>query len=168
MAIDRSHPRARTAAPARGVSRPRHGWPGAREAASGGLAPEPAVSPLSSLSIECEAHEDLVLVALEGELDIYTTPAFRQQVRRHDPVERPLVIDLTAVSLLDSAGLGELMSLRNEADRGGARLGLVCPRHRLTRLFRITGLRSAFAFGHDLATVRAALAAPRRGRAICR
>jgi anti-sigma B factor antagonist len=126
------------------------------------------VSALSSLSIECEAHDDLVLVALEGELDIYTTSAFREHVRRYDPAAVPLVIDLTAVSLLDSAGLGGLISLRNEADRGGARLGLVCPRHRLTRLFRVTGLRSAFAFGHDLATVRAALAAPRRGRALLR
>jgi anti-anti-sigma factor len=114
--------------------------------------------PPSALSITCEAFEDLVLVALEGEFDIYTSPAFREHVRRYDPAEVQLVIDLAGVRLLDSAGLAGLTSLRNEVHRSGGRLGVVCPRHDLARLFWVTGLRPAFAFGENLATVRVALA----------
>src|SRR5438874_4774015 len=84
-----------------------------------GMPGEPAPG-LSSLSVERRSHEDLVQVVLEGQLDVYTTPRFREQVRGCNPASTQLVIDLTAVSLLDSAGLGELISLRNEADRGGA------------------------------------------------
>jgi anti-anti-sigma factor len=111
----------------------------------------------SGLSVTAEEREDLVLVALEGPLDAYTTPGFREEVRRYDPAETRLVIDLTGVGLLDSAGLSALLSLRNEAHRGGAQLGLICPQRALARLFWLTGLRAAFVFGHDLAAVRAAL-----------
>jgi anti-sigma B factor antagonist len=131
---------------------------GRREAAAASLVEEPARRPVSALSVACEEHGDLVVVALDGELDAYTTPGFREEVKRYDPAEVQLVIDLAGVSLLDSAGLGALVSLRNEAHRGGARLGLVCARRDLLRLFWITGLRPAFAFGETLGGLRAALA----------
>jgi anti-anti-sigma factor len=112
----------------------------------------------SALRVTSETFEDLVLVGLQGELDVSTCPAFREHVRRYDPAEVQLVIDLAGVWLLDSAGLGGLISLRNEVHRSGGRLGLVCPRHDLARLFWVTGLRPAFTFGENLATVRVALA----------
>jgi anti-anti-sigma factor len=71
-----------------------------------------------------------------------------------------MVIDLAKVGLLDSAGLGALVSLRNQARRGGAPLGLVCSDRRIVRLFWATGLRPAFVIADDLATVRASLPAP--------
>ena len=112
----------------------------------------------SALGITCQTFGDLVLVGLRGELDIYTSPGFREHVRRYDPAEVQLAIDLTEVGLLDSAGLGGLISLRNEVHRAGRSLGLVCPRRELARLFWATGLRPAFVFGEDLAMLRVALA----------
>ena len=120
---------------------------------------EPAQRHGSALSVNCEEREGLIVLSLTGNLDIYTAPVFQEHVRRYDPAEVQLVIDLAGVQLLDSTGLGALVSLRNRARREGGRLGLVCPDHRLMRLFWFTGLRPAFAFGDDLATVRSALAA---------
>ena len=128
-------------------------------ASEGALEPTPTA--LSALSVHCTQHSDLVLVALAGELDIYTTADFRERVRRYDPADVQMVIDLAEVSLLDSAGLGALVSLRNHARRGGASLGLVCPGRGLARLFWATGLRSAFVVGDDLAAVRAELPSSR-------
>ena len=85
----------------------------------------------SALGITCQTLGDLVLVGLRGELDVYTSPGFREHVRRYDPAEVQLAIDLTEVGLLDSAGLGGLISLRNEVHRAGRSLGLVCPRREL-------------------------------------
>jgi anti-anti-sigma factor len=112
-----------------------------------------------------DEREDLIVLSLSGNLDIDTTPTFQEHVRHYDPAEVQLVIDLAGVQLLDSAGLGALVTLRNRARREGGRLGLVCPDRRLTRLFWFTGLRPAFALGDDLAAVRSALAegAGRRG-----
>ena len=132
--------------------------PGSRGVPPAGSVEAAAGKLPSALCITCETFEDLVLVGLLGELDVSTCPAFREHVRRYDPAEVQLVIDLAGVRLLDSAGLGGLISLRNEVHRSGGRLGLVCPRHDLARLFWVTGLRPAFAFGENLATVRVALA----------
>ena len=131
--------------------------PGSRGVPPAGSVEEAARTLASALGITSETFEDLVLVVLQGELDVSTSPAFREHVRRYDPAEVQLVIDLAGVRLLDSAGLGGLVSLRNEVHRSGGRLGLICPRQDLVRLFWVTGLRPAFAFGENLATVRLAL-----------
>jgi anti-anti-sigma regulatory factor len=85
-----------------------------------------------SLDVTTEARDGLTLVTLGGELDIYTV-------------------------VLDSSGLGALVSLLNRARAGQGQLGLICPHRRLRRVFEITGLRRAFVFGDDLETVAAAL-----------
>jgi len=111
-----------------------------------------------SLDVSTEAREGMTLVTLGGELDIYTVASFRQDLEELDPASAPVVIDLTQVTLLDSSGLGALVSLLNRARSGQGQLGLICPHRRLRRVFEITGLRRAFVFGDDLAAVQAALA----------
>ncbi|HTI33053.1 MAG TPA: STAS domain-containing protein [Miltoncostaea sp.] len=111
-----------------------------------------------SLEVTTEAREGVTLVTLGGELDIYTVAGFRHDLENVDPAAQPLVIDLTEVTLLDSSGLGALVSLLNRARSGDGQLGLICPHRRLRRVFEITGLRRAFVFGDDLDAVLSALA----------
>ena len=111
-----------------------------------------------SLEVTTEPRDGVTLVTLGGELDIYTVAGFRHDLEEVDPAARTLVIDLTDVTLLDSSGLGALVSLLNRARSGAGRLGLICPHRRLRRVFEITGLRRAFVFGDDLDGVLAALA----------
>ncbi len=75
-----------------------------------------------------------------------------------DPAESQIVVDLTGVTLLDSSGLGALVSLLNRARAAGSPLGIVCAQRHIRRVFEITGLRRAFVFGDDLNGVREALA----------
>lgn len=110
------------------------------------------------LSINNQTVGELNVLALEGELDIYTVGAFRQESDKIDPGVSQVVVDLTNVSLLDSSGLGALVSLLNRARAAGGLLGIVCPQRHLRRVFEITGLRRAFVFGDDLDGLRAALA----------
>ena len=119
----------------------------------------PGTIPPMSLEVSTEQREDVTLVTLGGELDIYTVASFRQDLDQVDPAATPLVIDLTDVTLLDSSGLGALVSLLNRARSGQGKLGLICPHRRLRRVFEITGLRRAFVFGDDLDSVREALRA---------
>jgi anti-sigma B factor antagonist len=115
-----------------------------------------------SLTVTADEQDDLVLVTLGGELDIYTVPTFRQDVERFDPAETQLVVDLSDVTLIDSSGLGALVSMLNRARGASRSLGLVCPHRHLRRVFEITGLRRAFVFGDDLESVRSNLAAAAR------
>lgn len=109
-----------------------------------------------TLEVSTRAHHGVTVVVLGGELDIYTVAGFRHDLERLDPAATPLVIDLTDVTLLDSSGLGALVSLLNRARAGEGKLGLICPHRRLRRVFEITGLRRAFVFGDDLDGVLAA------------
>ena len=111
-----------------------------------------------TLEVTTEVRDGVTLVVLGGELDIYTVASFRADLERVDPAAAPLVIDLTEVTLLDSSGLGALVSLLNRARAGAGQLGLICPHRRLRRVFEITGLRRAFVFGDDLEAVLNAFA----------
>ncbi|MGD9571401.1 MAG: STAS domain-containing protein [Thermoleophilia bacterium] len=111
-----------------------------------------------SLDVTTESREDVTLVVLGGELDIYTVAGFRRYLEDLDTGAAPLVVDLTDVTLLDSSGLGALVSLLNRVRAGDGQLGLICPHRRLRRVFEITGLRRAFVFGDDLGDVLAGLA----------
>lgn len=111
------------------------------------------------------AGGDLRVVALRGTLDIYSLPGLRPELE-HLADEDALVIDLSEVTLIDSAGLGALLRLRNRSlGQGPGRFGLICPRRRLRRVFDITGLRGEFAIGPDLDAVRALLEGARVRRA---
>jgi anti-sigma B factor antagonist len=110
------------------------------------------------LDVTTEARDGVTLVVLGGELDIYTVAGFRRDLEEIDAAAAPVVVDLTDVTLLDSSGLGALVSLLNRVRAGEGRLGLICPHRRLRRVFEITGLRRAFVFGDDLDSVLAGLA----------
>jgi anti-sigma B factor antagonist len=111
-----------------------------------------------TLDVSTEARDGVTLVVLGGELDIYTVASFRADLEQLDPASTQLVIDLSDVTLLDSSGLGALVSLLNRAREGEGQLGLICPHRRLRRVFEITGLRRAFVFGDDLDGVLQAFA----------
>lgn len=110
------------------------------------------------LTIAIRAHGTLVVVALAGPLDTYTALRLRERIDPYAMAGERIVVDLSAVTLIDSRGLGALVRLRNMALReGSGQVGVVCPRPHLRRVFEITGLRAAFVFGPDLPAVRAAL-----------
>lgn len=110
-----------------------------------------------ALDVNRSEVDGTTLITLAGELDIYTVAGFRQEIEDVAVPGRTIVIDLHDVTLLDSSGLGALVSLLNQTRAGQGRLGLVCPERRLRRVFEITGLRRAFTFGDDVEGVRAAL-----------
>src|SRR5689334_9829690 len=114
-------------------------------------------SSVSRLSVACERRQGVVVLTLEGPLDTYTVRAFRQLVEPLGPATVQMEIDLTGVTLLDSAGLGALVSLRNEAHRGGGHLGLICPDRRMLRLFALAGMSDSFTFAPDPARTRPAV-----------
>ncbi len=103
---------------------------------------------------------DTAVVTLSGELDIYTVGGFRDDIQELDPASTRIVIDLSDVTLVDSSGLGALVSLLNRSREGDGQLGLVCPQRRLRRVFEIAGLRRAFTFGEDYESVLASLSEP--------
>ena len=108
-----------------------------------------------SLVITQERVDDVPVLALTGELDIYTVEAFR---RAAEPVreDAAVIVDMGKVELVDSSGLGALVALRQTA--GGKRtVVLVCPGPAIPRLLELTRLDEHFVFVDDRGAAIAAL-----------
>lgn len=85
------------------------------------------------------------IVAVRGEVDLYTSPQLRSAIDRlvEDGAVRVLV-DLSGVSFMDSSGLGVLVgSLKRSRERGGD-LALACGEGPVLRVLTITGLDRVF------------------------
>ena len=94
--------------------------------------------------VEQTARADGTCIAVAGEVDAHTAPqmkaALLEAVSRH----RSVVVDLSAVTFMDSQGLAALLRARQEAE---ARAGSLCLERvpaGVLKLLRITGLDSLF------------------------
>ncbi|MFN8108410.1 MAG: STAS domain-containing protein [Thermoleophilia bacterium] len=112
-----------------------------------------------ALAVSIQRLGDITVVGVDGELDIYTAPEFREEVGDLGETEDRLIVDLTDARLVDSTGLSALVSLRNRIGERDGRMGLVCPNPSLRRLFEVTGMDAVFAMGDHVNQVRDALLA---------
>ncbi len=87
--------------------------------------------------------EDYAVVAVTGELDVYTAPALEEALGDLvDAGSVRVVVDLTGVSFMDSTGLGLLIkALKWTREHGGA-LHIVANTDRVLKVFKVTGLDS--------------------------
>jgi len=65
------------------------------------------------------------LIRLAGEIDLASAPAIAREIVAHTSESDALLIDLTAVSFLDSAGVRLLDTLVGDREDSGARIRLV-------------------------------------------
>jgi anti-sigma B factor antagonist len=90
------------------------------------------------LDIEVEKATGYTLCRPKGELDAYTVNQFRETLGGLAD-DKYLLIDLSAVPFMDSAGLGALIGgIRRIRDAGGS-VGVVCDRPSVLRLLHTTG-----------------------------
>jgi anti-anti-sigma factor len=68
-----------------------------------------------------------ILIAPEGELDFAQMDAFRSALTRAGSQPTGIVVDLSAVSFIDSSGLSALVDLYNRLRRDNRRLAVVAP-----------------------------------------
>lgn len=91
------------------------------------------------LSIEQEYTEDGYTICRPvGELDAFTVSQFRQALAEIAAKPR-LVIDMSGVPFVDSAGLGALIGGIRRAREQGGDVVVVCNRPSLVRTLRTTG-----------------------------
>src|ERR1700731_2000856 len=80
---------------------------------------------------------------------------------------RPMIVDLARVTFIDAAGLRVLAGAASRADAHGISLTVVCDRHRIGRLFAITGLDRRIPLARTMAKARQGLAAAGPGLPGC-
>ncbi len=90
------------------------------------------------MDIAIETTPDYTLCRPSGELDAYTVPEFREALGSVTDVSR-LLIDLSDVPFMDSAGLGALIGGIRRTREAGGEVAVACSRPSLTRLLHTTG-----------------------------
>jgi anti-sigma B factor antagonist len=97
------------------------------------------------LEIKVTKSGESCVVALEGEIDVYTAPRLRDTLVEAITGQcAHVVVDLEQVAFIDSSGLGVLVgALRRAKEREGT-VRLVCTREGILKIFRITGLDQVF------------------------
>jgi anti-sigma B factor antagonist len=93
-----------------------------------------------------ESHPPHTVLAVKGEVDVYTAPRLREKlVELVSHGSQHLIVDLEGVDFLDSTGLGVLVGGLKRLRSHDGDLSLVCSQHRILKVFEITGLTKVFA-----------------------
>ncbi|HCW01170.1 MAG TPA: hypothetical protein DGK99_07160 [Acidimicrobiaceae bacterium] len=90
------------------------------------------------LEITVERHDGYVLCRPAGELDAYTVAQFRESLTDLS-VEAFILVDLSDVPFMDSAGLGALIGGIRRARENDGDVAVACNRPALIRLLHTTG-----------------------------
>jgi len=102
------------------------------------------VSDLFSVSGE-RTGAGLGVVALSGEVDIYTAPQFKEcMLELLDAGVDRLVVDLSGVTFIDSTALGVLIGGVRRVRTAGGAMALVVTSRSVERVLSITGLDRVF------------------------
>jgi anti-sigma B factor antagonist len=98
------------------------------------------------LSVSRQSVGGHPVVAVSGEVDVYSAPALKDSLTELlQSGVSSVVVDLSDVAFLDSTGLGALVEARSATTEAGGALPLVCSQERILKLFAITGLDGVFA-----------------------
>jgi anti-sigma B factor antagonist len=91
------------------------------------------------------ATEDVGVVILEGEIDIYSAPEFKEVlVNGIEGGAKRVIVDLSGVTFIDSTALGVLVSGAKRVRPRNGNLDIVCTDENIIRIFEITGLDRIF------------------------
>jgi len=115
------------------------------------------VAPSDLLRIEHRADGDVMVLELRGELDIATAatlPEALGAVARRGALR--LVVDLQAVTVLDSVGVRSLLHTRRWMFNRGGEARFVCQAGPAARTIELMGLRDALGVCADYASAVAA------------
>lgn len=108
------------------------------------------------LEIEVSDEGNYTLCRPVGELDAYTVGQFREALTGLATASR-VVIDLSAVPFMDSAGLGALIGGIRRTRENNGEVSVACSRPTLTRLLHTTGFDRIVPVVEDVEGALAAL-----------
>ncbi len=92
-----------------------------------------------------EFDDDGSRVSMSGEFTFIDHAAFKAiATRLFEKQDTPVVIDLARLEFIDSAGLGMLLIVRDEAEKAGRSLVLRGPSGQVKRMFDVTKFNTLF------------------------
>jgi anti-sigma B factor antagonist len=92
-----------------------------------------------------KVDDSTYVIALSGEVDLYTAPEFKAQLLEViGEGGKEVVVDFSNTTFIDSTTLGVLVGGVKRLRAQDGRLSLVCSDRNITKIFEITGLDRVF------------------------
>jgi anti-sigma B factor antagonist len=92
-----------------------------------------------------QLDDDAYVIALAGEVDLYTAPEFKQQLLEViGQGGKQVIVDFSDTTFIDSTTLGVLVGGVKRLRSNEGQLALVCSDRNITKIFEITGLDRVF------------------------
>ena len=92
-----------------------------------------------------KVDDDTHVLAVTGEIDLFTAPEFKQRMSALiDAGRSRVVVDLTETTFIDSSSLGVLIGAHRRLKLRGGALLVVCNSEAIAKTFKITGLDGVF------------------------
>lgn len=112
-----------------------------------------------SLSVQLRKSENTDVIHLSGRLVLGEgTSSLREAIRGAVARNADVLLDLSWVTYVDSAGLGELVAGLSSVNAAGQQMKLLRPAEKVDSLLHITKLYSTFEVFEDQATALASFA----------
>ena len=94
------------------------------------------------LKVSSRSEGDRVVVALSGEIDLYTAPRLQSRLASELNVDHPvrLVVNMSGVDFCDSTGMNVLLAAQRMAREHGGNVELSAPRPAVRKILQVTGL----------------------------
>jgi anti-sigma B factor antagonist len=89
-------------------------------------------------------EQGVLVVALEGDVDLETSPLARRVLLDAVDLRRPVLVDLSGVGYIDSSGVASLVEAFQRARKGDSDFGLVCVTETARRVLELARLDRVF------------------------
>ncbi len=94
-----------------------------------------------NIRVTKEKVEDIVVIDVEGEIDVYTSTYFKKELLKVlDEGNYNIIISLDKVRYIDSTGLGILIGMLKRVKEHNGHMTVVCSNPQIRKVFTITGL----------------------------
>jgi len=95
------------------------------------------------LKMVTESVGGVLVVRVDGELDLSTAPEFRAGVEHalDRTMARDLIVNMRSVDFVDSSGLGAILGRYRRVSQAGGRMALCCVMGRVKPVLELSGVR---------------------------
>lgn len=95
--------------------------------------------------VDSKVEEGSLILSLFGELDVYSTPKFKEEVKSaYEENKLNIILDCKNLEYMDSTGLGSLIYLLKIVNEDNKKISIKNLSKQILKLFKITKLDEIF------------------------
>jgi anti-sigma B factor antagonist len=92
-------------------------------------------------SVEIEEKQNIPIIHVNGEIDIYTCPELRNTLTELiENGSRNLILDLENIKYIDSTGLGTIAHMARSIESDNGQVIVISTNNQIKKIFQVSGL----------------------------